>query len=636
MSSPTPSGPSDLPVPTSSDATPRPALQPLLDAAVALSSAALEADSGAILRRLSNGSLALSASTGRSGALETRSRTAWLADLKLSEGLVQGSNVGCIAAVIPAAATPFGVLAVCRDNDRSFGDDERARLEALAQALGSTIAIEQSPLSPSADIRAGEDRFYSLFQNSQVGIATVRMSDGAVIDANDRSAEMYGYPDRESFLAAELPFQYSDPEGGQRVIRALRDDGETISEELMRRPDGSEVWVRSHLWRVPGTDLVEGVSIDVTPMREALGALEKSERKYRTMFDNARVGLGRLRVADGRLVEVNDYLARVAGYGSAAEFHAKAPLAGHHLVQPANTTLLTQLQETGRAEEPELEYRRVDGTTGWLHILLRTFDDGEYADAVVNDVTVEKRAARLAEELNHQLRARASERQQFVRQLLGAQEDERRRFAFEIHDGPAQKLSGAVMFLEAFNSERERLENANVEQNLTLGTKYLEEALSETRRIMSDLRPALLDDLGLVPALLSSFDELSARSDPRVEIAAELEEVALDPSVEIVLFRIAQEAVRNAIKHSGSDRVRVDLRVAEGQVELSVRDWGRGFDAEATDPQERRLGLISMRERVSLVGGTFKITSVKKRGTTLTALVPRRSRSDNRTVGTDG
>ena len=473
---------------------------------------ALDADRCAIFERLTDGSFALRASAGRPGAVDSRTSAAWLAALQPSAGIVEGSTAASIAVAIPGDDAPFGVLAVCRDEERSFDSDERTVLGALARVLASAIRVAEPPAATAGDARASEDRFDSLFQNSQVGIARVRMSDGSVVDANDRAVEMYGYPDRESLLAAELPFHFADPGGGQRVIRVLREEGETVTEERMRRPDGSEVWIRAHLWRVPGTDFVDGVSIDVTPMREAQEALEG---------------------------------------------------------------------------------------------------------------------------LNQQLRARAHERQQLVRQLLSAQEDERRRVAYEIHDGPAQKLVGAAMFLDAFSSEREQREDAVVEQNLALGAKYLKEALGETRQIMSDLRPALLDDLGLVPALRSSFKELSTHGEVRVEVVADLEEIETEPSREIVLFRVAQEAVGNAVKHSGSERVRVELRLNNGQVELSVRDWGRGFDRDTVNSDGGHLGLVGMRERVSLVGGTFSIESAADRGTTVIASIPLSSGHGDRAVGMD-
>ena len=217
-------------------------------------------------------------------------------------------------------------------------------------------------------------------------------------------------------------------------------------------------------------------------------------------------------------------------------------------------------------------------------------------------------------------------RREFVQQLLRAQEEERRQSAYEIHDGPAQQLTGAAMFFETFRDERTTRESDVAERRLELGVKYLNDALVETRRIMSHLRPALLDDLGLVPALRSSLSELTSNANVDFELQISGEETRLDDSAEIVLFRVALEAVGNAVKHSSGTSVWLDIGFFPDHTELTVRDDGQGFDPAAVArirEEGRHLGLVGMRERTELLGGTFEIDSGAGRGTRLSVTIPR-------------
>ena len=304
--------------------------------------------------------------------------------------------------------------------------------------------------------------------------------------------------------------------------------------------------------------------------------------------------------------------------------------------QAAHPSYVEHYKRTGRPSTPEglvigsfreATGQRADGSEFPAELAVA---ETELADgrklfvAAIRDITERKRAEAQLQTLNSQLEARSHERQALVQQLLSAQEEERRTVAYEIHDGPAQQLAAAQMFLEAFAFDQNIDMEADSADHLQRAKSYLDTGLTETRRIMSGLRPALLDDLGLADALHQLLNELASRAEIQLELDSSKLVDDLSPSVEITLYRIAQEAATNALKHADSDRLRVDLQSDGSVAQLRVADYGRGFDPnEIEGPRGgHRYGLVGMRERVALLEGQFEIDSAPGQGTVITVTIP--------------
>ena len=210
-------------------------------------------------------------------------------------------------------------------------------------------------------------------------------------------------------------------------------------------------------------------------------------------------------------------------------------------------------------------------------------------------------------------------------QLLAAQENERKKIAGEIHDGLGQVLSSAKYKLEdAVQRVKEGIPNRAVE---SLGTvnSMLQEAAEEARRIQLDLRPSILDDLGILAAL-SWFCRRFQATYPKIRVEQEtaIREEEVPESLKTVIYRIAQEALNNIGKHSRADFVHFGLRRTD-QIELFIQDNGRGFDLKeklSLSSSKGGLGLGSMRERAELSGGSFAIESAVGKGTTIRVLWP--------------
>lgn len=223
---------------------------------------------------------------------------------------------------------------------------------------------------------------------------------------------------------------------------------------------------------------------------------------------------------------------------------------------------------------------------------------------------------------NARLYQRLAEREEtlerFATRTVEAQEQERRRLAGEIHDGISQRVISLWYHLLAAEAALD--DPATVQRELAKARELATDALAEARVAIGGLRPFVLDDLGLGPGL-----ESLARSVTGVEVEVDVEPVDLPTHVEASLYRIAQEALQNVVKHAEATSVLVRLAPVDGTVRLVVTDDGRGFDVDevAPDAEDRHLyGLVSMRERAEVIGATLQVTSRKGTGTTVEVLVP--------------
>jgi signal transduction histidine kinase len=228
-------------------------------------------------------------------------------------------------------------------------------------------------------------------------------------------------------------------------------------------------------------------------------------------------------------------------------------------------------------------------------------------------------AARLQE-----VERREALRGDLLRQVVSAQEAERQRIARELHDETGQSLTGLSLGLRSLRSSL-RSDPALAERNAQELETLAVRAIDELRRFVSDLRPAQLDDLGLVPALRWYCQEVQARAGLQVECEVPAGRVTLPAEVSTVLFRIAQEALTNIVRHAQARRVTVRLHLSTEDARLFVQDDGRGFDPQAmlaAHAPRRAWGLVGMQERAALVGGFFQVTSAPGQGAEVLAVIP--------------
>jgi signal transduction histidine kinase len=237
---------------------------------------------------------------------------------------------------------------------------------------------------------------------------------------------------------------------------------------------------------------------------------------------------------------------------------------------------------------------------------------------------VASRAASVIEHarLFEQVRAGRERSQVLSQQLMEAQEAERRHLARELHDEIGQALTAIKINLQAVQrSVQETATSARLEDSIGI----VDRVLQQVRNMSLDLRPSLLDDLGLAAALRWYLDRQAKRAGFAAEFSAEPADIRAASNLETACFRVAQEALTNVVRHAQARRVRAELRRRDNELQLTIQDDGVGFDVPAARQRAARggsLGLLGMQERVLLIGGRIDIDSAAGRGTSILVRFP--------------
>jgi signal transduction histidine kinase len=242
-----------------------------------------------------------------------------------------------------------------------------------------------------------------------------------------------------------------------------------------------------------------------------------------------------------------------------------------------------------------------------------------------------ERALKKSEEHQSQLLEESRRMQEQLRnlshQVLQAQEEERKRISRDLHDQVAQALVGINVYL----ADLDRQEGVNpktLKRTIARTRRLVEASVNIVHRFARELRPTLLDDLGLVPALHSLVKDFAKRTGIRTSLTTSTSPrvLSLDSTRSMVLYRVAQEALSNVARHSQASHASVTLQKLSASLQLEVADDGKGLDARCVLFRKRqsRLGVIGMRERLQMVGGQFTFESEPGKGTTIRAQIPLR------------
>jgi PAS domain S-box-containing protein len=348
-----------------------------------------------------------------------------------------------------------------------------------------------------------------------------------------------------------------------------------------------------------------GTNTDVTDLRDAQQAQQASEERLRLAQKVAHIGTFEWNLETG----VNTWTGELETvYGLPLGGFAKTQSGFEKLVHPDDRANVVRLFdsaiETGEPTEGEWRVVWPDRSVHWIagRWQVLTNESGEARMIGVNiDVTQRKRAEETLSGM--------------TRKLVEAQEQERSRIARELHDNINQRLAMLAIELDRFaenpSEDRSRVEEL---RNQTIGI------LSEAQALAHDLHSSQLGYMGAVAAMKSWCKEFARRQKMEINSSLDVRNV-LPAEIGLCLFRVLQEALHNAVKHSGVKRIDVQLHEESEEIYLTVSDLGRGFDVEAVN-QGKGLGLSSMRERVRLINGTIAIDSKPMGGTTIHVRVP--------------
>jgi PAS domain S-box-containing protein len=361
---------------------------------------------------------------------------------------------------------------------------------------------------------------------------------------------------------------------------------------------------------------------EMAQRRRVEEALRESEQKYRTLVEHSLQGS--LVVQDLRIVFANSAFAEMSGY-TVEELLALSPENVKALVHPDDQTLVWgrfQDRLAGKQVPSRYQYRgvRKNGRAHWLEMAAGRIEYGgrPAVQGAIIDITERRRAEEVIAQRERDLRRLSVE-------LISAQEAERRRISRELHDEMGQALTAMSINLSAVEEALPPECSPMIKERLTETGWLAERLLAQMRDLSHELRPTLLDDLGLLPALRWYVDRYTRRLKTEVEFEAIGFQDRLTAELETALYRVVQEALTNVARHAQASRVRIRLEHRGTTVTASIEDDGQGFNIEECSGRaasERGTGLIGMRERVTSLRGSFSIKSQPGEGTRLSLEIP--------------
>jgi PAS domain S-box-containing protein len=383
-----------------------------------------------------------------------------------------------------------------------------------------------------------------------------------------------------------------------------------------RRPfTAQEVGLASRFTRMASlalsnASLYDAAQRELAERRQAQQALSRSERRYRALVETSSEWIWSIDL-EGRTTSSNSAVTDILGYRPEEILDRSSLDLVHPEDRPDIVSWLTELVEERRGwSNVVIRYRHRDGTHRWLESNgVPIFDEKE---ALVGFWGADR-------DISERVRA-GEDRRRLLGELVRLQEEERRRIATEIHDDPVQAMTAVGMRLESL---RRRIKGAEEQGAVDALSAAVKEAIGRLRRILVELHPPRLDQEGLAPALRGLLDRLREETGAAVHVEdRSVHDIPVDART--VLYRIAQEALMNIRKHAEAERVSILIAERGGGFFLRVRDDGSGFDPDRSDDERPgHLGMVSMRERAELAGGTFRITSEPDVGTSVVAWLPK-------------
>ncbi len=523
---------------------------------------------------------------------------------------------------VELSLNPLGSSNGANDSDTDSGGGERYVLAVMRDVSRRKKAEE--------DLKESEGRMRGLADAAFEGILITE--EGEILEANRALLKMLSYEPDEvigrpvlQFIAPEYREQVQENllTGYEEPYEIVGIDSSGVRVDLEVR--GRAFSYRGRLVRVTAIREI-GERKKVQEARARLAAIVESS-------EDAIVG----RTSEGIITSWNSGARKIYGYTAAETLGEHISILSPPGRPDEVAEIMERVRERERIEHYETERVRKDGGRFHASITVSPIMDpsGEVigVSTIDRDETARIEAEREIRRLNRTLEERVAERterlsesesrlKELVGKLVAAQEEERRRVAYDVHDGLTQIAIATHQTLQAFalnHPPGSTVEEGSLDRALDLAQRVVREA----RHVIEDLRPTSLDDFGLVAALRLETEELREEG-WEISLDEDLGEERLAPEIETALFRVAMEALTNVRKHSRASGATVSLSRHAERIRLEITDQGRGFDPPASFTRGRgeKVGLASMRERVSILGGHLRVESHPDKGTTVMAEIP--------------
>jgi PAS domain S-box-containing protein len=487
------------------------------------------------------------------------------------------------------------------------------------RATGSMMNITESKKAEEK-IAASNKRFEFIAKTTNDALWDFDLITNETI-ANERHQQLYGLTLNDPPPSFETWVQSIHPDDRERVVKSYNEAMESTEKSWVceyrfvdYKKEVKYIFDRSYILRNNEGRAIRliGSVMDVSDQRKAELAMLQSEEKYRMLVEQATDGIfiadqtGKFEIVNTAGLKLSQYsleeLKKMTIYDLADSEDLKA--------NPFHFEDM-KLEKGSRVER---KLKRKDGTVIDIEVNAKFLSDMRFL-VFIRDISARKAAEA---ELNASYKAI----RKLTSYLQNVREDERTNIAREIHDELGQALTVLKMDFSWVNKKISHIAEEPVLRRLEDILVMLNETVNTVRRISSDLRPSLLDDLGLAAAIEWQLSEFEKRSGIIVKFeSAELKSPSnINKTVSTAFFRILQESLTNIARHSGAKNIDVILELNEDYIELSIKDNGVGFDID--NMNKRTLGLLGMKERAKMIGGDYEIKSIIGNGTTITVRAP--------------
>ncbi len=476
-------------------------------------------------------------------------------------------------------------------------------------------------------LRESTERYRRLVEVSPDAIFINR--GGRIVFVNEEGLKLFGAEHADQVLG-KSPFEFihrDDQEVVRQRIRRMLEEGARLVpllEERYIQLDGTEVAVEVTATRVVdgGEQAVQVVARNITERKQAEATLKQVEARYKSIFENAVEGIFQT-TPDGRFLAANPALARMCGYDSPQDLMQSITDVGGQLYVAAEDreTFKRLIEQDGMVRGFEYQMYRKDRTRLWASEHARAVRDTQGRvvcyEGTIEDITERREVQAKLQETLGRLRT-------LSKRLESVREEERARIARELHDELGVGLTCLKIDLARVQSLLEpgtnTKERGKIQDKVQSMIEQVDGTISAVQRIVAELRPGVLDDLGLVAAIEWQCRDFERRTGIPCACETGAEDIVIAPDRATAVFRICQEALTNVARHAGATAVSVRLRHEGDRLWLEVQDNGRGIPPEKLS-DATAFGLMGMHERVRDLQGDFQIRGEEGRGTTITMTI---------------
>lgn len=519
------------------------------------------------------------------------------------------------------------------------GDESPQRAPAGAERDDRLFAALAELTRANAALEASQATLQGFYDSApfMMGIAELDGDKTVAVSANRATAEFLAMPPKK--VPGQSGVALGNPAEFERLwvetYRRCQREGQPAHFEYAYPHINGSRWLRATTAFIgfgpTGNPRFSFVVEDSTARKQT----EEALRLAATITENKVDGANMIRASDGAIIHVNARFSEMFGYASDELIGQNVSVLNAPGIESPDDVVarITAYLDAQDAWRGDVLNRRKDGSTFWSHASIVTFEHPQHGKVWISfqeDITARRQAEDALRQMNDTLEQQVMERtaelrkshaqtQALSRQMIETQENERRAIGRELHDEIGQTLTGLTLLLEMAQRLPPEANRAKLKQAQAVAG----ELIDRVSALSLDLRPPMLDDLGLLPTLRWFVERYASQTSIRVDFHHRgLKNRRFAPAIETAVYRLVQESLTNVGRHAQVDMVSVRVVAGKGTLDIYVEDAGAGFDVHSVLERSDSSGLSGMRERVNLLEGTLAIDAAPGHGTRVTIRLP--------------